>query len=490
MKVGIRRWPLVLMMMVGSIWAPLLWSEIPEGTPRGFSRQVLDNGLEVFLYENHSTPLVYIEIAFRCGGITQDERTAGLFHFYEHLMFKGNSRYPTAAAVQTAYLDLGVSQWNGSTGSEYVNYYFTVPSHMIREGLEFWSFAIREPLLKEEEIEREKGVVISEITGDFSDPDHIFQAAVDKHLFPRYPWRRDPRGTVENVRSCTREDLLRIKNTYYVPNNAALFIGGDIDPVKTLALVKEIYGSWKAAPDPWATALSPQLDKPFQQPLFLVYPDSTVNPRIGVVSIYYRGPDVQRDTTATYGADVWGTLLDNPAGRYKTRLIQANLGIPDPRYTGAWYWTQRDGGQIVFWAYLLRDERPFSQKVRSLYELLSQQEIPAMVQDASYFSAEEFELVKQVLENQQILEQETVEGFLRNLRFWWASASTDYYFSYMKNLRSTTKEAVSRYVQQYLLETAPLITLRIHPSVYEQEKKRLESDGFTVITEDKAFWWK
>ncbi|MCX7656754.1 MAG: hypothetical protein N2Z76_09545, partial [Treponemataceae bacterium] len=163
---------------------------------------------------------------------------------------------------------------------------------------------------------------------------------------------------------------------------------------------------------------------------------------------------------------------------------------PDPRYTGAWYWTQRDGGQIVFWAYLLGDERPFTQKARALYELLSLKEIPAMVQDASYFSADEFELVKQVLENQQIVEQETVEGFLRNLRFWWASASTDYYFSYMKQLRSTKKEDVSRYVQQYLLGIAPLITLRLHPSIYEQEKNLLKKEGFVVITPENAFWWK
>ena len=136
----------------------------------GLHRFKLDNGLELFVLENHAAPLAYIEIAVRGGGIAQTEDTAGLFHFYEHMMFKGNSKFRTASEVSSAYLDLGVPSWNGSTGAEYVNYYFTVPSDKVREGLEFWSYAIREPNLDPKEIETEKGVVISEITGDFSDP--------------------------------------------------------------------------------------------------------------------------------------------------------------------------------------------------------------------------------------------------------------------------------------------------------------------------------
>ncbi len=147
---------------------PLAYSE-PTDIP-GLFRYRLENGLELFVLEDRSTPLAYIEIAIRGGGIAQTAETAGLFHFYEHMMFKGNSKYRTAAEVNAAYLDLGVPFWNGSTGTEHVNYYFTVPSENLRRGLEFWSYAIREPLLDPREIESEKGVVISEITGSFAEP--------------------------------------------------------------------------------------------------------------------------------------------------------------------------------------------------------------------------------------------------------------------------------------------------------------------------------
>ncbi|HRY81860.1 MAG TPA: pitrilysin family protein, partial [Spirochaetia bacterium] len=284
------------------------------GVP-GLHRFVLDNGLELFVLENPSAPLAYIEIAIRGGGVAQTPETAGVFHFYEHMMFKGNSKYRTAAEVSSAYLDLGVPSWNGSTGSEYVDYYFTVPSDRLREGLEFWSYAIREPLLDPGEIESEKGVVVSEITGNYSEPRSIYAAGIDRRLFPKYPWRRDPGGTVEAIRGVTAEKLRTMQRTYYIPNNAALFVGGDVRADAVHQLVKEVYGSWERGPDPWAKPQDPQAFPAVRKTAFVVYPDPTVNPRFGIAQIYYRGPDVGRDPVATYAADVWGYLVENPSGR-------------------------------------------------------------------------------------------------------------------------------------------------------------------------------
>jgi zinc protease len=116
----------------------------------------LDNGLMLFVAENHAVPLAYIEIAVKCGAYTQTPETAGLFHLYEHMMFKGNSLYPNAAAVQDALSKLGVASWNGTTSLECVNYFFTIPSDKIEDGLNFWNSAIRFPLLDKRELENEK----------------------------------------------------------------------------------------------------------------------------------------------------------------------------------------------------------------------------------------------------------------------------------------------------------------------------------------------
>ena len=97
----------------------------------------LENGLSLFVVENHAVPLTYIEITVRCGGYTQTPENVGIFHLYEHMMFKGNSLYKSAAELDRVTSDMGVSDRNGTTDIERVNYFFTVPSELTEKGLCF-----------------------------------------------------------------------------------------------------------------------------------------------------------------------------------------------------------------------------------------------------------------------------------------------------------------------------------------------------------------
>ena len=77
----------------------------------------LENGLELFVMENDSAPLAYIEIAVKAGAVTQTPENAGLFHLYEHMMFKGNEKYPNQKEAYSALNKMGVSDWNGTTST-------------------------------------------------------------------------------------------------------------------------------------------------------------------------------------------------------------------------------------------------------------------------------------------------------------------------------------------------------------------------------------
>ena len=94
----------------------------------GLYRYKLDNGLELFVAENNSAPLAYIEIAVRAGAVTQTPQNAGLFHLYEHMMFKGNEKYADQDAFTNAANEMGRIDENGTTGVDRVNYYFTIPA--------------------------------------------------------------------------------------------------------------------------------------------------------------------------------------------------------------------------------------------------------------------------------------------------------------------------------------------------------------------------
>ena len=81
--------------------------------PPGLSTKTLSNGLEVFVFRNTNVPLATVQITFRAGAVGQTPDTAGLFHLYEHMLFKGNDVYADEAALNAAMTELGVSGWNG-----------------------------------------------------------------------------------------------------------------------------------------------------------------------------------------------------------------------------------------------------------------------------------------------------------------------------------------------------------------------------------------
>ncbi|MBQ9538619.1 MAG: insulinase family protein [Treponema sp.] len=290
----------------------------------------LDNGLTVFTSENHSVPLVYIEIAVRAGGVTQTPENAGLFHLYEHMMFKGNELYKDAASVQKAINDMGVTSWNGTTSADCVNYFFTIPKDQLERGLAFWNAAIRSPLMDPKEFESEKKVVLSEIEGGQADPGTIVSNYLRTRLFPEAPYHADPAGSSEVVRNATIEQMRDMQSKYYIPCNAALFVGGDIKGAEVQALVKKIWGSWTNNGNKAPSAPAKQSDSPFSKVKYAIMPYDKVTEQIADVEIFFRGPDAEYDLSDIYAGDYLEQLMEDPDGTYAQSLVaDSELEIPD-----------------------------------------------------------------------------------------------------------------------------------------------------------------
>lgn len=483
-----RRMSLLAIGLLALVAAPMFAdkTQIP-----GLNRYVLDNGLELFVLENHAVPLARIQITFRCGSITQSPDTAGLFHFYEHMLFKGNSKYGTETEFSAAMTELGVSEWNGGTSTEYVTYYFTVPSDKTGAGLEFWSYAIREPLFDAAELEVEKGVVINEINGRLSDPDVVFDAAVDRNLFGKYPWRRDIGGSPAIIQSATVQTMRDIQQAFYIPNNAAIFVGGDVDPEAVRAMVQSWFGSWKRGADPWKSPAPAHPTPGVARSTFLVYPDDSLPAGIAYAEVKYRGPDVVADPQATYAADVWGTLLGNPDGKFVNGVYDNVPDLYEKKYINGYYYTQRDGGQVIFSTYLYTaDDKPAAQRAIQFKERVKGVEITAQRDDPAYFADAEFAIVKQKLEDDRIVSLETAEGFIESMSFWWAVSSTDYFLGYVENMLKMTPKELKAYLDRYVLKNLEVVAVRINPADYKAQAKDFADAGYTVVGPDTAFWWK
>ena len=458
------------------------------GDVTGLTSFTLDNGLELFVLENHTVPLARIQITFRTGAMSQSPQTAGLFHLYEHMMFKGNAAHPTQTDLQAAMKDLGVANWNGGTSEESVSYYFSVPSDKAAQGIQFWADAVRTPLLNPGELDTEKDVVVNEILGYLSDPDNIYSSAVDKAMFSQYPWRKDVSGSEALVRAATVPVLQGIKDTWYVPNNAALFVGGDVDPAAVRAAVQKSFGDWKKAKDPWSPPPPPH-PAPAKDVL-LVYPDEAMYQGVMSVDLEYRGPDVTTDPSSTYAADVLGGLVEDPNGSFKADIFSKVPGMYKKEYQSAAYATLRDGGYIYYSTYLLAapNQDTFARvaALKKVYEA----EMQAVATKPDYFSQADFDVLKRRLADAVIFERETANGFINELSGWWSSAGTAYYLGYRDSLLKVTKPQIAKFVTDFILAHPSVLAIRMNPADYAREKAAAEKAGWTVISADNAYWWK
>ncbi|MGA2379402.1 MAG: pitrilysin family protein [Spirochaetia bacterium] len=447
----------------------------------------LDNGLEVFVVENHTVPLARIQVTFRTGAISQTPQTAGLFHLYEHMLFKGNRAYPNQTALQAAMKDLGVADWNGGTTQESVSYYFTVPSDRTGKGIEFWADAVRSPLLDPVELQTEKDVVVSEILGGFSDPGNIYGSAIQKALYWKFPWRKDVAGSETLVRSATVQMLRDMRDTWYVPNNAALFVGGDVDPGAVRAAAQKLFGDWKRAKDPWASPPPPH--PALQKDLYMASADEQMYSGLVSVDLRFGGPDVQRSAESTYAADVWSKLLEDPNGRFRTTLFRKVPGQYNKDYISAGYLTRRDGGALSFSTYLtvLPGQDTFQRAAAVKKAFVD--EMAAIASDPAYFSTHDYQVLTRQIADDRIWERETADGFIGTLAFWWASASTAYYLGYNDALQKITPADITRFISTYILDRPSVLSVRMNQQDFDREGASAARQGWSSITKDNAYWW-
>src|SRR5437868_418444 len=189
---GVLRWYATLAILA-SVVAPMhAWGQRAE-LEKIMHSKVLSNGLEVIVVENHGVPLATIEIDVKNGSFTQSPQYEGLAHMYEHMFFRANSEYPEPNQFWDRASDLG-AVFNGTTREEVVNYYMTVPADKLGDGLHLLATALRGPLFRRDELERERQVVIGEYDRNESSPFFALTRQMDAKLYPGNFSRKDVIG--------------------------------------------------------------------------------------------------------------------------------------------------------------------------------------------------------------------------------------------------------------------------------------------------------
>jgi zinc protease len=411
-------------------------------------RQTLPNGLEIIVVENHGVPLVTIEADVKNGSFTQGQQFEGLSHLYEHMFFKANKKYPNPDDFIARASELG-AEFNGTTSEERVNYYLTVPIDSVEGGLRFIAAALMDPLFLKEELEREREVVIGEYDRNESSPFFQFSTAMGKALWGGGWSRKNPLGERAIIQSTTPEKMRAIQQRYYVPNNTAIIIAGDIAPAKAFILAKSIFGEWKRGPDPFAADPIPAIPPLTKDTAVIVeQPIGTV-----VVMLQWHGPGAKADPAATYAADVFSDVLNQPGSRFQRRLVDSGLF----HSIGVNYYTLNHVGPITIEGETSPDK--LKQALAALRDEIRK------LNDPGYFSAAELNATKQHRIVGTMLGLERASGFAHQLGFWWAVTGLDYYYGYVDTMGKQTAQDLQSYAAKYIIGKPHVTGVLLPPEV-------------------------
>jgi zinc protease len=424
-----------------------------QSTDVGIKSRTLPNGLEVLVIENHSVPLVTVELNVKNGAYTEGPEFSGLSHLYEHMFFKANRTIPSQEAYLRRVNQLGAI-WNGTTSEERVNYYVTLGVDSLVPGLQFMEDAIRYPLFNQDELVRERPVVLGEFDRNEANPFFHMTRAVDTILWsPGYYTRKTAIGRREVITTATQEKMNAIKNRFYVPNNSALILAGDITPERGFQLAEQIFGDWPRGPDPFATAVPkpPALTK-----TSAVIVEQPVNG--AALYIAWHGPSVKEDPAATYAADVLSTVLANPTSKFHKRLVDSGLTFG----VGLSYYTLNYVGPITVFAQTTPD------KVLAAHKAVMEE--IAKLGDESYVTQEELSAAQTQLGIQALYQREQSSEYAHTVGFWWAVAGLDYYRNYVPNMQKVTRADMAAYARKYIIGKPHVIGLLVSPAAQAQMK--------------------
>lgn len=280
-----------------------------------YTKYRLDNGLTVLLHEDHSDPLVHVDVTYHVGSAREDIGKSGLAHFFEHMMFNGSENVADEEHFRLI-TEVG-GGLNGTTNTDRTNYFQTVPNNQLERML--WLEADRMgfllPAVTEEKFEVQRGVVKNERGQNYDNrPYGLVMERLGEALYPEgHPYSWMTIGYIEDINRVDVNDLKAFFLRWYGPNNATLTIGGDFDRQQTLEWIVKYFGSIPRGPyveDPDYVPFSLPEDR------YISYED-----RIALPLLFMAWPTVHARHADEAPLDVLMSVI----GQGNTSLLYKNL---------------------------------------------------------------------------------------------------------------------------------------------------------------------
>lgn len=419
---------------LGEAQAPAQAPTLAPALEQSIQLRTLPNGLDVIVVPSPGVPLATVELVVKNGAFTQPPEYAGLAHLFEHMFFKANDSYPEPDEFIDRAANLG-ALFNATTREELVSYYLTVVADSVEGGMRFLNAALRSAQFRADELAREKQVVLGEYDRAESSPWFRLDETIGKQLWGSFWSRKNTIGDRAVIQRVTPEQMRTIRDLYYVPNNSALIVSGEVQADAMFALAERVFGSWPRATDPFERSPVPPVP-PLERNAGIIV-EEDVN--AVTVQIQWHGPSASRDTDATFAADVYSDILNQPSSRFQERLVESGL------WQGVIvnYYTLNHVGPITV------SGQTEPGRLRAALAALHT-ELAATL-EPNYFKADELEAVKAHRAVTTAFGQERASEHSHTIGFWWSVVGLDYHLRYIDAMAAQTPADLQRYARTYIV---------------------------------------
>jgi len=295
----------------------------PQAGRISYTEETLPNGLHVVYSEDHSAPIVAVDIWYHVGSKMEQPGRTGFAHLFEHMMFKGSKNVPDGqhfALLEGAGARAG-ADINGTTAWDRTNYFEQLPSNQLE--LALWLEADRmgtlADVLTQEKLDNQREVVKNERRQSVDNqPYGSWLERMEAASFPPgHPYNHPVIGSMEDLSAASLEDVRTFFRTYYAPNNAVLVIAGDFETTAARALVRKHFAAIpRQAPPPPVRDMSlpPVIGREQRE----VVEDA--NARVPVIFVGYRVPPASDPRGAV--VDVLSTILSGQSSPMYESLVR------------------------------------------------------------------------------------------------------------------------------------------------------------------------
>ncbi len=385
------------------------------------------NGLTSVLINDKNSLTAVVIVFVRAGSVDEKPSQSGLSHFLEHLMFKGSKKY--AGDLMSRNVENMGGYINAATTKEFTMYYINTQKDGLEESIKMLADAMQNPLFPQDEIDRERKVVIEEIQRHFDNPTAVIYEKFYETIYVESALKNSVMGTPQVVADVSREEICAYYKTHYIPKKMIVAVSGNFDKTATEKLIGETFGKFEKQ----AASSDPMLFEKVHDGRDIIECGKV---ETGYMLTGFLGPAI--NDKDIYAADTAVNIL---GGRKSSRLYKALYEKKHLVYsTSSCFMTEKGTGNICIMSVF------DSKNLKKIKDEIRKQ-IEDIINDG--IAEEELNRAKLSIKTSWNFSLETPFDIADNIGYWHLMGHPEFVAEYIKKIESMTVGDIVDFFKKY-----------------------------------------